>query len=346
MKFKLLFGLIIFAQFISAQHRNNPSIPEKISVKIDSLINQTSPRPFSGSIIISQKSKPVYGINYTWNPIQKKHDQKLSHYLIMSNSKLFTSVLVMKQVEKGKIELNSTIKKYLPEITQSWADSVTIHQLLNHTHGIESFDKPLLFKPGTDFKYGNLSNKLLGKILENVTGKTYRELVNPLLKKAGMNSSYCFSPDENPHLISSYTLQNHTWKKVETIQISEESLPADGIVSNAHDLAKWLLYFHNGGFLKKSSYELITQPSAFSQHPVFGNTEMGYGYNIRIAEEKGVKFIGHTGLGAGFSSMLLHFPNDDLDVIVLENVMDENSEDWYFYAKEIKEIMVDYLSEN
>lgn len=98
----------------------------------------------------------------------------------------FLLTLILKEVEKGSINLQSSIKKYLPDLTESWADSVTVHQLLNHTHGIVDTEKPLVFKPGSRFKYGNLSYMLLGEILAKVSGKTYVELADELFRKLNM----------------------------------------------------------------------------------------------------------------------------------------------------------------
>ncbi|WP_317043210.1 hypothetical protein [Moheibacter sediminis] len=80
-----------------------------------------------------------------------------------------------------------------------------------------------------------------------------------------------------------------------------------------------------------------------SQHSVFGAAKMGYGYNIRIAEQNGVKFMGHTGLGDGFAALNIYFPEQDLSLIILENVMGENSDNWYFYETEIKNLVVEDL---
>ncbi len=79
---------------------------------------------------------------------------------------------------------------------------------------------------------------------------------------------------------------------------------------------------------------------------VFGKEKMGYGYNVRIAEEKGVKYMGHTGLGDGFASLNLYFPKEDLSLIILENVMGDSSDNWYFYEKAIKDLVVESLSKH
>ena len=258
---------------------------------------------------------------------------------IMSNTKQITSVLVLKEVEKGKINPHDTIKKYLPELTQTWADSVTVHQLLNHTHGITDLEKPLAFKPGTDFKYGNLSNILLGKIIEKTSKKTYCQLATELFKQLKMNHTFCYSKNDRKNLVWGYINKESKFLKVENSMINEENLPADGVITTAKDLIIWNDQLHKGRLLSARSYRLMTSESAKSQHDVFGKEKMGYGYNIRVAESNGVKYLGHTGLGDGFSSMNIYVPKADLHIIVLENQMNDNSDLFYYIEKVIKDII-------
>jgi CubicO group peptidase (beta-lactamase class C family) len=57
--------------------------------------------------------------------------------------------LTLKEVEKGKIDLQSPVRKYLSDLPQ--ADTVTVHHLLNFSAGITDIEQTLDFKPGSDF---------------------------------------------------------------------------------------------------------------------------------------------------------------------------------------------------
>lgn len=318
-------------------------ISNELTSKIDSLIQMENPRIFNGVILITQNGKPVYEKAHGFADFEKKIPLKFDdQFKIMSNSKLFTSVLVLQEFEKGKIDLQAKISQYLPELLQSWKDSITVHQLLNHTHGIDEVERPLFFKPGTDFKYGNVSNILLGQILEKVTGKSYKELADNLFKKLKLKNTFCYSFENENHLVSGYSLKNNQPEMV-TNGKHVLDIPAAGIISNAHDLASWSYKLHHGKILKNKTYQLLVNPSAMSQHNVFGSEKMGYAYNIRVAEQNGVKFIGHTGLGDGFAALNVYFPEQDLSLIILENVMGENSDNWYFYETEIKNLVVESI---
>ncbi len=185
----------------------------------------------------------------------------------------------------------------------------------------------------------------MGEILEKITEKSFEEIAGKLFKKLKLKNTYCYNPENRSKAVSSYRLKNNEPELVKEI-IHAKMVPAAGIISNANDLALWNYKLHHGKILKKESYELLTQSSAMSQHDVFGPEKMGYGYNIRIAEEKGVKYIGHTGLGDGFASLNVYFPKEDVSLIILENVMGDSSDNWYFYETEIKNLIIEDLRKN
>ncbi|MDM1551681.1 serine hydrolase domain-containing protein [Empedobacter falsenii] len=298
--------------------------------------------PFNGVVIVSKNGKTIYEKVHGFKNFEEKIAlNKSNQFEIMSNSKLFTSVLILKEVEKGNINLQKSIKTYLPEITQSWADSVTVHQLLNHTHGIQDINKPLLFKPGTEFKYGNYSNVLLGKILTNVTNKTFRELATNLFKEIGLNETFVYSKTEKHQLVQGYFYRNDSLFPNYQTMITEEDLPADGIISTANDLVKWNNLLHNGKILQPETYQLLITPSTLSQHDVFGKIPQGYAYNIRNITENNINYIGHTGLGDGFSAINIYFPKSKVSLVVLQNIMPNTSEDYYFYEKQFKNSLLE-----
>ncbi|MDQ6470726.1 serine hydrolase domain-containing protein [Flavobacterium sp. LHD-80] len=308
--------------------------------KIDSLVQNTSPI-FNGVILISKNGKTLYSKVKGVTDFDTKKPLKLdSQFEIMSNSKLITAVLILLEVEKGKVELNAPIKKYLPELTQTWADSVTVHQLLNHTHGIVDLKKPLAFKPGTRFEYGNLSNTLLTKIIENVSQKSYSEIANALFKKLKMKNTYCYSKDKNQNLVTGYINSGGTFEKVTKTQITPQSLGADGVVSTVNDLAIWNNNLHKGKILKPETYKSMLNYNITSEHDFFGKEYEGYGYGIRIVEKEAVKYIGHTGLGDGFSSVNLYFPESNISLIIMENQMNKNADLFYISEFKIKNILL------
>lgn len=334
-KFSSFLSLLIF--FSSCQSSAQKKDDYKKS--IDSLVQNSNPE-FNGVVLISKNGKTLYSkVKGFANFETKKPLQIDTQFEIMSNSKLIAAVLLLLEVEKGRIELNSPIKKYLPELKQTWADSVTVHQLLNHSHGIVDLQKPLIFKPGTDYKYGNLSFNLVGEIVESSSKKSYREVAELLFKKLKMNQTFCYSKDKEQNLATGYYNINNQLEPDTSRQIDDQTLGADGIISTVSDLAIWNNNLHKGKILKPESYQLLTKNTILSQHNFFGKEKDGYGYGIRVIEKEPYKYLGHTGLGDGFSSVNLYFPESDISLIVLENQMPEDSKLLYASEFQIKNIL-------
>ncbi len=307
---------------------------DNYAAKIDSLIKVADPK-FNGVILIAQNGKTLYNKSYGFENFETKKPLKLdSQFEIMSNTRQITAVLILKEVEKGRIDLQAPIKKYLPEMKQSWADSVTVHQLLNHTHGILDLEKPLLFKPGTEFKYGNLGYSLLGKIIEATSKKKYSEVSNAFFKELKMKNTFCYSKDKMKDVVSGYINTNNKFELVEKTMITTESIASNGIISTVDDLVIWNRNLHKGKLLKPDSYSLLFKYNITAQHSFFGKEKEGYGYGFRIIEKDAVEYVGHTGLGDGFSSVNIYIPKNDLSMIVLEN--QSNADMDLFYATEIK----------
>lgn len=327
-KISLLTILIFTSCNSSAQKK------EDYKKSIDSILQNSNPK-FNGVVLISQNGKTLYSKPQGFSNFETRTPLKMdTQFEIMSNSKLIAAVLLLLEVEKGKVNLNAPIKKYLPELTQTWADSVTVHQLLNHSHGIIDLQKQLAFKPGTDFKYGNLSFNLVAKIIEFSSKKSYREVAESLFKKLKMNHTFCYSKDKEQNLATGYYNVKNQLEADTSRQITDETLGADGIISTVSDLAIWNNNLHKGKILKPESYQLLTKNTILSQHNFFGKEKQPYGYGIRIVEEKSIKYLGHTGLGDGFSGVNLYFPESDVSLIVLENQMPEDAN--FFYASEFK----------
>lgn len=330
--------LLIFSIFCFGQNK-------LLYKRIDSLLNNVqNPRPFNGVILLTKNGKVKYSKVKGFENFETKKPLELDNqYEIMSNTKQITAVLVLKEVEKGNINLNHFLRQYLPQLTQPWADAVTIHQLLNHTHGIIDIEKPLLFKPGTDFKYGNLSNIILGKILEKVTKKSYSNLANGLFKELKMHNTFCFSKVDRKNLVYGHINKENKFAVVKKSFINEENMAADGVITTVKDLAIWNENLHNNKILKKETYQLMVSNTSMSQHDVFGKEKLPYGYGIRIVNDGGIKYYGHTGLGDGFASLNIYIPKQKISLVILENQMAEDPNLYYYFETIIKNFLIKEL---
>jgi CubicO group peptidase (beta-lactamase class C family) len=115
---------------------------------------------------------------------------------IASLTKLFTTVVVMRAVERGTVALDAPVARYLPEFASNGKASVTVRQLLTHTGGLaENIDLSACpgpaaaldavlrapvergLRPGAQFHYSDLGLISLGGLVERVAGRRLDELV-------------------------------------------------------------------------------------------------------------------------------------------------------------------------
>lgn len=133
---------------------------------------------------------------------------------IGASSAWFTAVLVMTQVDEGKIGLDDKISRYLPDFARYGKKFITIRHCLSHFTGIES-ETPKLKKmfekkkfasleeevnsvaareiqqnPGVEFNYNQLGSIIAGRILEIVTKKKFDMLAQQkLFRPLGMRQT-------------------------------------------------------------------------------------------------------------------------------------------------------------
>ncbi len=337
--FKILLSIFLLSATYSVYGQN---ITE-CGIQVDLLLNAPTSNPFNGVVLISQNGKTVYSKVCGYSDFERKTPLKFNdRFVIGSISKQITAVIVLQEYEKGHLKLYEPIRTYLPELPQSWADTVTIRHLLTHMHGIAGLDKPTAFPVGTQFDYGYSSPgyDLLATIVERTSGKSFPELSMNLFAKCRMKNS--FHPDGKKYisLVKGYAVQEDGNRKFETTSF-RNPVAAGAFISTAEDLACWNENLFGGKLLKKETFDLMTakQPGAVRNHPVFGTTE--YGLGITVDDRDGIVQWGQTGYADGFVSMDFYFPETKTSVIVLENVVsDENDlKKAFYYHTQILDIV-------
>ncbi len=328
----LLFLILLFNQKAFSQ--------AKFASRIDSLIKVTTKRFFNGIILVSEKDKITYSKVKGFSNLENKTPLVIDNqFVIGSISKQMTAVVVLREVDKGRIDLHVPVKKYLPNMPQTWLDSITVHQLLNHTSGVMDWDKPLKFKPSADFSYSNIGYELLAKIAENVTKKSYATLTNEIFKICKMKHS--MSPKLNQHksLVKSYTEDSTGKIKVVENLFKDLGIPSGGMISTAGDLLLWNKNLHGGKLLSKKNYDMMTTASSHRNHFIFG--EVDYGYGLQIDHKGKTLEIGHSGYATGFASMNFYYPATKTSLIILENIAwdADNFKDTFKHHVDIRTIV-------
>ncbi len=259
-----------------------------------------------------------------------------------SATKLFTALLVVKLAERGLLDLDDPLSKYLPERTLKGianADRATIRQALSHTTGIpvplddpgfaldtlyerptqlkSTLDmlsairgRPASFSAGEGWQYSNPNFELLGLVIEQVTGVSYeaaleREVLRPL---ALDDTTFGASSGVAHGFIDLHgdgtLIDSSAWA------MGTQS-PAGGLVSNVFDLAR---------FLEVATKEPRLQ--VFHEVPVKaavapGHT--GYGLGLMRWHTEGGDFIGHGGLLFGWQAWVFTKPDAGVTWVLLTN---------------------------
>lgn len=295
---------------IASSKRDDPFKNE-----IESILVETN---FNGVVLIAQGNQIMAQFARGKSDISANTTILMDdQFVIGSISKQITAVLVLREFEKGNIQLGDRIANFLPELNEEWAHTVTIHHLLAHTHGIVDLNKPAEFQPGSQFQYSQLGYDLLAQILTFVTQKSFENLAMELFQTTGMTET--FHPDQK-----TYTKLVKGYEEVEGLSLSYQTTSlanyaaAGSFISTAKDLWKWNQLLYSGKLVQFETLELMRTKQALREHPIFG--QVNYGYGLLFLDHETEIEIGALGYAPGFASALYYYPKSNWHVIVLSNV--------------------------
>lgn len=313
MKWTIGLFLLLICYSCQTDKNNEKEAEKELEKKLESLVSNSD---FNGVIIIAKDTSIVYSKAVGYSDFENKRAINLNdQFVIGSISKQITAVLILREYEKGSLKLEDKISKYLKNIKEPWAENISIHHLLTHTHGIVEIDKPLEFEQGTQFQYSQLGFELLAQILESVTKKSFYELSQELFKLYGLNNSFHPESKGYKNLVKGY--EEEKGKLELTSNSLNNYVAAGSFISNAEDLIKWNYLLHTHILLKKETLELMRTRYATREHPIFETIEYGYGLLFKKGESQ--IEIGALGYAPGFVSASYFYPKSKMNLVVLEN---------------------------
>jgi CubicO group peptidase (beta-lactamase class C family) len=231
---------------------------------------------FSGALLITKDNEVEFASSYGFQNVEEKIKNSIqSRFNLGSIMKDFTKVLILQQVEAGKLKLSDKLVTFELGFKQPDADKITIEHLLNHSAGFADIfvaeyrqnqlaydtldkklklliDSPLLFEPGTDHKYSNYGYVVLGVVLEKVTGKPFEELLkNNIFSRVEMPSTTVRPDSSHEYQSTRYTFQyNGNLRKA---GVTEHPSPDGGIESTVVDVQRFYrALFYSDKLLKNS----------------------------------------------------------------------------------------------
>lgn len=303
---------------------------------------------FNGTVLVAQKGEVIFtdgvgNANMEWNV---KNTPETKFYLA-SISKTFTSVVLMKLIEQGKLSLDTKLSDVLKWYRTDIGSKVTIRHLLNHTSGIANYlnmkgksifqvadefgtapiDKLAFakkycqgdfeFEPGTKWNYNNTAYFLLGLIIEEVSGQSYENALSEFIfKPLGMTNSGDVQahPDQViPGMASSY-LRNFTDFTHPFYWNMTTAFAQGSIYSNVYDLIKYDQALYDPNFLTKASYEAMFTPFLNNYGCGWENKELPIGKDGALK-----KINTHEGFLFSWHTRLYRIPDDQYLIVILSN---------------------------
>jgi CubicO group peptidase (beta-lactamase class C family) len=322
------------------------SFAQTKTTQLDELLNKyTEYGQFNGSVLVADHGKVIYkkgfGLaNREWD-IPNAPDTK---HRLGSITKQFTAMLIMQLVAEGKLDLQATISKYLPDYSKVNGEKITIHQLLNHTSGTPNYtsfpnffkelsrnpytptemvrmyaDSILDFTPGERFSYSNSGYITLGAIIEKVTGKSYEEVLQEkIFTPLKMNNSgYDHHNTILKKRAAGYEMKG---SKPENAPYIDMSTPyaAGSMYSTVEDLFIWDQALYTEKLLPKKYRDMMYEKYV----PAFGQY-YGYGWSVGYFPVGNTKdsteIIGHGGGINGFNTLITRMPKEKSTIILLNN---------------------------
>ena len=314
------------------------------SEQLEKLISSHYPADGAGAaVLIRSKGKTVF--KQAFGQINIEHQVPATtamKFNIGSITKQFTAVLALMLVEERTLNLDSDISTYFPEYKFALESKITIRQLLGHTAGIPDAegqngfnhhgtdiaeldeilafikDKPLLFKPGSQFRYSNSGYLLVQKIICSITGKSFETLIREkIFEPLNMrNSSIYDFYKVIPGYSKGYEISdNGTNKIIHAKPVRPGMEGAGSIITTVDDLAIWYDAIQNNKLISHQSKQI-----AFTSQKLNDGRTTKYGLGWRSTHVGPFKSIEHGGNNHGTEAYAMLIPDHDLQIMILTNL--------------------------
>ena len=279
-----------------------------------------------------------FGVTNLENPLEVNSE---TLFQIGSITKTFTGTLAMKLVENGKLDLDSTVRSYLPDFKvkdETASEKATIRHLMTHTSGwtgdffqdtgpgddagakymAEMANLDQLAPFGKVWSYNNAGFYLLGHIIETITEKSFQQVLREeVLETLGLKNTF-FDPGD---VITYRFASGHNGPQVaRPWPLPRAAYPAGGITCHVHDLLTYA-QFHMGKDINLTDEPLLTQESrTLMQTPqttVWKKEHWGLTWAVNETYE--TRLVSHSGGTTGQISQLTLAPDKKIAWAIFTN---------------------------
>jgi CubicO group peptidase (beta-lactamase class C family) len=315
------------------------------------------------SITAVKDGAVVYSRGYGFRDIEKaKPATPETLFCIGSVTKSFTCIAIMQLQERGLLSVDDEVAKHLPLSLRAKGEPVRIWHLMSHSSGIpalayaeavirhtmKSADTwlPLVnwedmytfmdeaegwahCRPGERWFYLNEGFRLLGAIVEKVSGEGYENYVKRhILEPLGMTRSFFERGlvESDPEAATPYIVTRDGERIASTYPYGIVSSDG-GLVSSVADMAKYITMYLNGGcsqsirVLSEDSLREMLKPRVKTpDEPWVTKHARHYGYGLGSVEDAwGNTVINHGGSVTTATAQIAFIPERGVGVMVLAN---------------------------
>ena len=273
-----------------------------------------------------------------------------TQFYIASTTKSFTATAARLLADEAKFDLDAPIKTYFPDLklpAPLSTEQISVRDLLTHRHGIGNepiefrtaytgqYDDAEIFRLLSEqtrpippvYTYSNVGYIVAGYAMQRATGDTWQQIVRrKVLDPLGLNATTCSASQARasadyalPYLADGGAFIELPYKQDNTMHA------AGGMVSNAEDLARWIVVNMNGGrlagrqLLPAAALEEILAPQINQKRTFYKYERYAYTLGWNIATYEGDKLIHCFGTYEGFRPHVSFMPAHRLGVVVLGN---------------------------
>ena len=267
-------------------------------------------------------------------------------FQIGSLTKSFTAVAILQLRDRGLIDLDASVQRYLPwfRVADKQASTrITVRHLLNHTSGIPTTADRVIWQtpktiqpsleegvralrtvklhspPDVSWQYANMGYNTLGLIVEVVSGQPYPEYIERhILKPLGMgHSTFDLEIAARLGCAEPYWPRFGRWTK---LQLGDDvwSEPAGGkLFSTGRDLARYA-----SAHLGASPVSILARQSLVDAHScgvaiTRSDEEKQYVFGWIKTQFNGTPLVWHNGETAGYTAAVYLLPEKNLGVVLL-----------------------------
>lgn len=327
-----------------------PAGDPQFSEKVDRLFTEriTSSTP-GAAVVVTSAGKPVFTRCYGLADLEHGVPVTASTaFNLASAAKQFTAFSILLLEQKGRIDLDDDVHKYLPELPP-YNKPVTIRHLLHHTSGIWEYystmtyycgydlqdhftlkeimellqhQKALLFEPGSQWSYCNTNYVLLAQIVERIAGVPFQQWTKSnIFDPLGMSHSLFIK--NSSQLIPG---KAEPYRKADEQFIDDPGNWVDYVgqgylYSTLDDMMLWMDNFRT----KKLGGDEIVE-KMFQKATLNDGSQSFYGYGLGVLPQSGKLVVSHSGQTGGYKSYMLYCPELELGITVLANQRSMDSE--------------------